>query len=105
MNNAPLSSSGKNPLGIIVNINSMNKKNKPNNCTVFFGLDTKNLTTSRYFSFIESNQLSNFCINSKSAFSVPSFKIIEQRAGDKVNATMVDKPIDVARHNPNCLNI
>ena len=51
------------------------------------------------------NQSSNFCINSKSAFSSPDFSIIAQSAGARVKATKVDKPIDDAIHNANCLNI
>ena len=63
------------------------------------------LTPSRYLSLIPLNQSSNFCINLKSAFSSPDFKIIAHNAGASVNATSVDKPIEEAIHSANCLNI
>ena len=38
----------------------------------------------KYLSLTILNQSSNFCINSKSAFSFPPFNIIEQSAGDRI---------------------
>ena len=102
MNIAPLSSSGKNPEGVILNITNINKIIPRSVKSVFLGEFTKYFTTPKYLSLTPLNQSSNFCINSKSVFSSPDFNIIEQSAGDKVNATTVDKPTDVAIQTANC---
>ena len=49
--------------------------------------------------------IGSYVVIPKSEVSSPDFKIIEHSAGDSVNATTVESPIDVAIQTANCLNI
>ena len=44
-------------------------------------------------------------MNAKSAFSLFESRIIAHSAGASVNATIVERPIELAMHSANCLNI
>ena len=100
-----MSSVGKNPCGISLPINIISPTIAKNVIIVNLGESIKNLAPIKYLSLILLNHSSNFWINLIWFSSSPDFKTIEQSAGANVRATRVDKPIDEAMHNANCLNI
>ena len=67
---APLSSSGKNEVGIILNNKQIIKIKHPKNIMVVFAFSMKYLAITRYLSLIELNQLSNFTSKSSLFYTI-----------------------------------